>query len=143
MIRATLDTNVLASSAIARTGSIAVLFNHCRAGHYELAISEHIIGELAGVLTKPYFAAHLGEGDRAAFLTLVSTDAVIFEITEAVPDVVSDPEDNLVLATAASANVQYLVSGDRELQRLGAYLGITILSPSAFLAVLGTELLQG
>ncbi|MGH2615822.1 MAG: putative toxin-antitoxin system toxin component, PIN family [Thermomicrobiales bacterium] len=134
-----MDTNILASSAIARAGSVADLFNRWRSGHYELAISGHIIGELAGVLAKPYFAARLGEWERAAFLGLVSTVATNVDITVAIPNVVSDPADNIVLATAESANARYLVSGDRELQRLGAYRGIRILSPSDFLALLDTE----
>lgn len=139
MIRATLDTNILASSAVARAGSIAVLFNRWRSGDYELIVSGHILGELEWVLHKPYFVVRLDERDRTEFLARLSRVATIVDIVEPIPDVVSDPADNLVLATALSAGVPYLVSGDRELQRLGAYQGTTILSPSQVLAVLDTE----
>ena len=59
MIHATLDTNILASSAIARTGTIAALFNHWRSGDFELVVSGHILEELERALRKPYFAARL------------------------------------------------------------------------------------
>jgi predicted nucleic acid-binding protein len=85
-------------------------------------------------LERPYFTQSLVEQDRAAFLALVSGVATIVEITAPVPDAVSDPADNLVLATALSARVPYLVSGDRELQRLDEYRGLIVLSPAAFLA---------
>jgi len=123
VIRATLDTNVLASSAIARVGGIAVLFSRWRADQFELVVSDHIVSERARVLHKPYFAARLDVQDRAEFLALVAGDATVVAVAEPIPDVVSDPADNLVLATALSAGVPYLVSGDRELQRLAAYPG--------------------
>ena len=43
-----------------------------------------------------------------------------------------------MLATAVSAQADYLVTGDIQLQKLGTYGGVTILSPRAFL-----DLLQG
>jgi predicted nucleic acid-binding protein len=61
VIRATLDTNILASGAIARTGTIAVLFNQWRSGDFDLVVSDHILQELDRALRKPYFAARLDE----------------------------------------------------------------------------------
>ncbi len=46
------------------------------------------------------------------------------------------PEDDLVLATAVSAAADYLVTGDKQLQRLGGYHGVAIVSPRDFLALL-------
>lgn len=45
-------------------------------------------------------------------------------------------EDDLILATAASANADYLITGDRGLQQLGTYAGTKILSPRQFLDAL-------
>ena len=39
---------------------------------------------------------------------------------------------------AGSAGVDYLVTGDRQLQRLGSHLGTTIVSPAQFLEVLAS-----
>jgi hypothetical protein len=46
------------------------------------------------------------------------------------------PEDDLVLAAAVSAAADYLVTGDRQIRRLGSYQGVTIISPSDSLALL-------
>ena len=67
MTRATLDTNILASSAIARTGTIATLFNHWRSGDFELVVSDHILEELERALRKPYFAAWLANQTEMTF----------------------------------------------------------------------------
>jgi predicted nucleic acid-binding protein len=45
----------------------------------------------------------------------------------------------VVLATAESAGVPYVVTGDREIQELGQYRDITILSPRQFLEHLERE----
>jgi predicted nucleic acid-binding protein len=50
--------------------------------------------------------------------------------------VTTHPEDDLVLAVAASARVDYLVTGDKPLQRLGAYQSVRVISPRAFLDLL-------
>jgi hypothetical protein len=44
-----------------------------------------------------------------------------------------------VLATARSAGASYVVSGDRELQRLSEFQGIRIISARQFLDVLDAE----
>jgi uncharacterized protein len=50
--------------------------------------------------------------------------------------VATHPEDDLVLAAAVSAEAGYLVTGDRQLQQLGRFRGVDIVSPRAFLAIL-------
>ena len=56
--------------------------------------------------------------------------------TVTISGVTTHPEDDLVLAVAASARVDYLVTGDKPLQRLGAYRGVRVVSPRAFLDLL-------
>ncbi len=50
--------------------------------------------------------------------------------------------DDLILATAMSSQADYLVTGDKQLQDLGTYQGVTILSPRAFLDLLRTSQAQ-
>ena len=59
-------------------------------------------------------------------------------ITAPIPDIVSTFGDNLVLATAESAGTPYLVTGDKELLRLGRYKATAILTPRRFGHVLET-----
>lgn len=137
MIRVVLDANVLASGAVAGAGSVAAIMDAWRRGDLEVTVSAHILDELARALTKPYFAGRLPPSLRGEFLALVREMAVLVTVVTEVPTAVSDPADNLVLATAESAGAAYLVTGDRELQRLGRYRDIVILSPQAFQAILG------
>ena len=92
------------------------------------------------MFASPYFAARLSVKERTDYLTLVRQLAPIIPITTRVSGIAMHPEDDVILATAVSARAQYLLSGDRQLRRLGAYKDIQILSPSAFLLdVLGNE----
>jgi predicted nucleic acid-binding protein len=66
-------------------------------------------------------------------------DAQLIAITVTISGVASHPEDDLVLAAAVSATADYLVTGDKQLQRLGAYQGDTIVSPRQFLTLLDAQ----
>jgi hypothetical protein len=63
---------------------------------------------------------------------MISTRATISPVTAIVRGAATHPEDDLVLATAVSARADCLVTGDRQLQRLGSYQGVSILSPALF-----------
>lgn len=139
MIRVTLDANVLASGSLAVAGSIAALIEAWRRGEFAVTLSAPIVAELERALSKPYFAHRLDPRARTAYLRLVHVRSAIIPITTPIPNLVSEYPDNLVLATAESGGVAYLVTGDAELLRLGAVHDITILSPRAFLEVLDRE----
>jgi len=53
-----------------------------------------------------------------------------------VSGVASHPEDDIVLSSAVSAAVDYLVTGDRQLQETGSFQGVKIVSPRDFLTLL-------
>ena len=130
-----LDTNVLASGAIARPGStLALIVDLMRSGTYQVAISQPILDELARTLATSYFSRRITPADSALYLLTVTTAAITFPIIVAVHGVATHPEDDLILATALSAQADYLVTGDAQLQALGAYRGVPIISPREFLS---------
>jgi uncharacterized protein len=57
-------------------------------------------------------------------------------ITVSVSGVATHPEDDLVLAAAVSAKVDYLVTGDANLRKVDRFQGVNILSPREFLFLL-------
>jgi len=61
--------------------------------------------------------------------------ASIFEVqvTEGIPIVVADPDDDIFLRCAVVADAAYVVSGDHHLLALGEYAGIPILTIRDFL----------
>jgi putative PIN family toxin of toxin-antitoxin system len=132
VIFAVFDTNVLASGAIAITGSVASLIDAWRRGRVGIVVSGHILSELDRTLNNAYFAVRLVTERRDAYLALARSTMTIVDITTQIPTVASTQDDNLVLATAESAGVPYLVTGDAELLRIGQYKDIIILSPRHF-----------
>lgn len=138
MITAGLDANVLASGFVRANPNAAPtrLIDLWQAKGYELIVSQHIITEVENTFADPYFRQRMS--DRRVFrsLALLRNQASIVPITVEVHGVATHPEDDLVLATAVSAEADYLVTGDGPLQKVGYYEAVTILSPRAFLDLL-------
>lgn len=141
MISVVVDTNVLVSGFVRRnTQSPTVLvIDAWRARIFVLVVSEHILDELERTFLEPYFASRLTPEQRTANITLIREEAIITPITSEVHGIATHPEDDLILATAVSAQVDYLVTGDTKLQDLGSYQGVVILSPREFLELLTAE----
>jgi putative PIN family toxin of toxin-antitoxin system len=135
VIRAVLDANIFVSGFPARAGVLAELIDRWRAGSYGLVVSQHILDEVAGAWTKPYWRARFSEAQVERAL-LLRAEAELTPLTVPVVDVASHPEDDLVLSAAVSVAVDYLATGDKKLQALGRYGGVSILSPHAFFAIL-------
>ncbi len=133
MIAAVFDTNVLASGFIRNSSPPGQLLAAWSTGAFELVVSEPILTELAHTFEDPYFLQRRTAEQMAADIALLSQQATITSITVEVHGVATHPEDDLILATAVSFHADYLVTGDSQLQKLGAYQGVTILSPRAFL----------
>ena len=88
---------------------------------------------MAHTFEDPYFRRRLSRQQMEADFTLLREEATVIALTVPVQGVATHPEDDLVLATAVSGPAEYLITGDRQLQRLGSYEGVVILSPRAFL----------
>lgn len=141
MIASAIDTNALASGFVRRNLSSppVLILDAWLQQLFVLVTSEHILTELARTFSKPYFAQHIFPKQAQASLALVRARAAITPLTETVRGVATQPEDDLVLATALSGQAGHLVTGDRKLQQLGAYRGVIILSSRAFLDWLQTQ----
>jgi putative PIN family toxin of toxin-antitoxin system len=57
--------------------------------------------------------------------------------TEFLKVVRRDPDDDAILACAAAARSDYLVTGDKDLLEVRSHLGTEIIKPAAFLALRG------
>jgi len=136
------DTNVLASGFVRshpRAAPVQVL-DAWRERVYTLALSEHILTELARTLEEPYFRRRMTPEQIADDLALLRAEATLTSISVEVHGVATHPEDDLILATALSSQADYLVTGYARLQNLGTYHGLVILSPRAFLDILASHI---
>jgi uncharacterized protein len=136
VISAVFDTNGLASGFTTRGGVLDQSLRRWLAGEFELVVSEHILTELERTFRKPYFFTRLGQQQIADNLALLRRRARLAPITVSVQGVATHPEDDRILATAVSAQADYLVTGDRQLQALKTYRGVRIVSPRTFNGIL-------
>lgn len=142
MIRATVDTNVLARG-LARAREVArpsaEIIRQWLSAEFALVVSEHILEELEITLRKPYFLAHLTPEQAEDWLALIRLQAEVVSLSGSVAGVAAHPHDDPVLETAVAGRAAYLVTGDRALLALGTYQGVAIVTPRDFLAALDRE----
>ena len=139
MIKATYDTNTLASGTVSSYGWSAFVINAWINDDVEMVTSESLIDELSRTLEKSYFTSRLTQDQRQLFIKLVKERAMIIPITTPIPKVATHPEDDIVLATAESGKVSYIVTGDHQLQQLKQFKDIQIVSPRTFGTILQVE----
>jgi putative PIN family toxin of toxin-antitoxin system len=143
MIRAVLDTNVLASavgSFYVHNSVPAALLHAAILRRFQLITSAVILEELHRTLQKPYFQQRLPAQDLEEIERIITRWARRIPITVQVHGVAPHREDDPILATAASARVDYLVTGDGRLRkRVPTFSGIPLVSPADFLEILSRE----
>lgn len=139
MIRPVLDANVIISAILMQVGFSSQILDAAYARTCRCLSSAAIVSEVLRTLTsrrvQRKYPVALDEIDRVR--TFLESRPVNVPITVTVQGVATHPEDDLILATAVSAQADYLVSGDRQLLALGAYHGVRIVSPRDFHAILG------
>jgi putative PIN family toxin of toxin-antitoxin system len=135
MIRATLDTNVLASGVVTSAQTVnGQVIQAWRDNKYSLILSEAILTEFSRTLTQPYFSARLTAAQIEATVNLFRTEATIVPISVSVTAVATHPEDDPIIATALSGKAHYLVTRDEKLQKkVPEYKGVSLISPPVFL----------
>ncbi|MGH2530899.1 MAG: putative toxin-antitoxin system toxin component, PIN family [Thermomicrobiales bacterium] len=124
-----LDANVLAPGFVGHASVSVRLIDLWRAGAYELAVSEHLLGELARTFTDPYYRARVSAEQATRILELLRTEARLTPLTVTVSGIATQPKDDLVLATGLSAGASHLATRDKQLLKLGSYAGLRILHP--------------
>jgi uncharacterized protein len=134
VILATVDTNVLASGLLGLTrhdSTPGELYRRWRAGAFLLATSEPLVDEFIRTLAQSFFRTRVSPTDVAETVALLIQSTI--PLTQAVHGVATHPEDDVVISTSLSAQAEYLVTGDRQLQQLHRYQSLTIVSPREFL----------
>lgn len=102
-------------------------------------VSEHILSEMADTFSDPYFVERLPVVAIDNALAALRIDATIQPIVISVSGIASHTEDDLIIATALSAQCKDLVTGDKRLGERAVFRGTMLLSPRQFLDVLERE----
>ena len=135
MIKIVLDTNQFVSALISPNGASAKILNVWRSGQIEVVVSEHILRELKDVLYRPKIKEkyHLTSLVIEAYLELIRRYAIMTSGNIEVSVISEDSDDDMIIACALEAEVDYVISGDRHLLNLGEYQDIKIIRASDFL----------
>ena len=139
MISAVLDANILVSGILVPAVIPARILLAAFAGVFSCFASEVIVREVLTTIGRDR-VRHRYRVEPARISQVqqfLESRAVLVPITADIRGVASHPEDDLILATAVSAQADYLVTGDRQLLVLGQSQGVQIVTPRAFATILG------
>lgn len=112
-----------------------LIFQHN--GRYRLFLSIELATEILAVLARSKLRRRfrVNEEQVTQLVTLLEQAEVV--VLSEIPAVVRDPKDDMVLATAATARADYLVTEDRDLlDDFQEYQGVRVLTAAAFLRLL-------
>jgi hypothetical protein len=129
-MRIVIDTNVFVSSFFG--GNPRKNVNLWKSGALTLCLSKEILEEYVEVLGR------MGLQDDLALKELLdlfsrAPNIVFTSKTPEVHAVPGDPDDDKFIACAAALQAEVVVTGDKELEAVGIYSDIRILTPSRFL----------
>ena len=143
MTRAVLDANVIVGAFPSAHGPLAGVLAAWRNHQFTLVSSEQILAEVERAWQSRYWRQWVSPDVVKRSLELLRIFADVVPITAPVSGVASHPEDDLILATAASGAADYLVTGDRQLLALGTFYEVRIVSARQFLDILAVSKLGG
>lgn len=132
-MRVVLDTNILISALLAKTGPPAAIYEAWRDGRFTLLTCSEQLDELRATLRKPVLAERIKPHHAGRLVNELSEFA---EIIVAIPAVhlSPDPTDDFLLSLCEAGGADYLVTGDRSgLLSLRRHQRARILTPRNFL----------
>jgi putative PIN family toxin of toxin-antitoxin system len=131
MVKVVLDTNVLISNFNFPKSKPAQILDLIAAGEVSNFISEPILAEAERILTDKFFWA-LPEVEAVAFWLKTFCHLVRPKTHLAV---ILDGPDNRILECAVTGQADFIITGDKHLLVLNAYLNIDIVKPADFLVI--------
>ena len=139
MIRAVLNTNAIVAALLVRLGRPWRIPDAAYAERFLCFTSDPINMEVFRTFgrerVRRKYQLEAAEVERLR--RFLESDGVRIPLHADVIGVATHPEDDLILATAVSAQANYLVTGDRQLLALGQHQGVQIVTPRDFAAILG------
>ena len=98
----------------------------------QLMVSEATLAELADVAGRAKFDPYVSIADRQAFIRLLGGIAELVPIVRTVR-ACRDPGDDKFLEVAVNGRADLVITGDRDLLALDPFMGVSILTPAAYL----------
>jgi len=137
VLKAVIDTSVMVSVAFPRGELARELRDMIADGAFTLATSKEIMAELYRVLHYPRILEQFkpSKEDIDEFIGLVIEKAFFTEGRYSLHKIKEDPSDNIFLACAMEAKVDFIVSRDPHLRNLKQFHGIKIIDVKEFVGM--------
>lgn len=142
MYRVVLDANQIVSAFLKKTGNPAKVLDLFKNGAFEVIVSPSIIKEIEDVLNYPRLQKYHGKTKMEVkhFLSLFTDLCInIYIENKGEPIVKEDPTDDKYIICALEGNANFIISGDKHLLKLSSYKDVRILTPKAFLGIIGNK----
>jgi putative PIN family toxin of toxin-antitoxin system len=139
MPSAVLDSVVLVSALLTPGGVASAVVRQAGEGAFICCLSEAILDETRRVLLEtPRLRQRFVYTNEDVQVFILSLRAAAYLVTDVpvIEGAVRDPNDDMVIACAVATSANYVVSRDDDLLSLGAYEGIAMITPEAFMDVL-------
>lgn len=130
-----IDTSVWISGVYYR-GNPHRILQAWRDAKFEVVYTKETLDEIAQRLRDKAIQFGIDIAVANEWLDFIHTFAHIVSPTGVGKGVARDPKDDKFLDAAVSGNAAYLISSDKDLQVIGSYQGIKIVSPKEFLEIL-------
>lgn len=139
MIRAVLDANVVVSGVLSGKGYPGRILAAWRDEQIHLVVSEAVLEEIGRVLRYPRIVARhqWTDAQLQVFLEDLTRLTILTPGKLRLSVIAEDPSDNRYIECAVEGQADYIVSGDHHLLHLAHYRGTEILTPRAFVELLG------
>ena len=138
MLRAVLDANVYVSAILRPAGAPGLLIEKLlRDASFEVVLSPAILDEVLRVFGYRKLRKALRGIDAHLWFEdiIVLADVVVDRPLSGICD---DADDDKYLAAAVEGRASHVVTGDRRFLALGEHAGVAIVTPRAFLDLLGS-----
>jgi len=136
-----LDTNVVISGFLFN-GPPTDILAAGPAENVKFFCSEPLLMELSRILKKKKLANRMHETEYTPEIIMAKYRRmveIVLPVEFLEPQMVRDPDDEMVLSAAYSANADLIVSGDEDLLVLKTFSNIRIIPPAECIALLRTK----
>ncbi len=134
--RAVIDTNVVVSAFVFRTGALAWLRAAIVSGRLVPLVSDETLGELVRVLAYPRFRLTVEDRENIIVHYMEHAETIKQPRTRARLPRCRDPDDAMFIRLAYATKADAIVTGDEDLLSLAPDSSIPIQTPVAFRALL-------
>jgi len=127
-----IDSNVFVS-AFFWLGNPRKVFDRVTNGLDELYITDDILQELSSVMTREKFNLEKNKVDN--YVKIIEYFSIKLFPDNNIEDICRDPDDNKILKCGLEGNVDYIITGDKDLLVLKEYKKIKIVTPKEYLDI--------